>query len=120
SVVLEGLAGLKLHHGNMLVRGSVKDDLRVETFQELAHACLVENVADKRESDASKTTLDEFLLDLEHLDLRLIHEEETLGIVGGNLPAELASDTAARPGDHHDSIFQKVANTLCFQLDRFA
>ena len=55
-VVLDGLAGVGLHHGHVLVGGAVEDDVRAVGVEDLADPPLVADV-EGRGRDASPSTL---------------------------------------------------------------
>ena len=119
-VVFDGLAGLAFHHGHVLVRGGVKQDGRTVLPQDGLHLRLIQNVGDQRNNRPPETEADQFLLDGEQLHLGLFHQQQPLRAKGGNLPAQLAADAAARARDHDPPVHQDFPDVLGFNFHGLA
>ena len=101
-VVLDGLAGAILHEGNMLMRRSVIDDLRLVLLKDLEHSSAVADGADQGDEVQVRILLSQFQLDGVGVVLVNVKDDELLRVVSRNLATELGADAAATAGDEND------------------
>ena len=101
SVVLDCLAGAVLHEGHVLMGRRVIDDLGVILIEHLEDPPAVPNRADKGGQLQSGERGFELELDIIGVVFIDIEDDELLGVMGRDLPAELAADGAAAAGDQH-------------------
>ena len=83
------------------------------------HAGLVQNVRHQRNDDLAMPPLDHFLFDLEQLDFASLHQQQALGTVGGDLPAQLAADAAAGARDQDHPILKRLPDAFGLQAHGF-
>ena len=101
SVVLDGLAGAVLHEGHVLMGRRVIDDLGAILVEHLEDPPAVPHGADEGGQLQSGERGFELELDIIGVVFIDIEDDELLGVMGCDLPAELAADGTAAAGDQH-------------------
>lgn len=114
-VIFDRFDRLTFHHGHVLVRCGVEEHLRGEAGEDVAHARFVADIGHLGCDTAAITGVAQLLLDLEEKEFGLFDQDEAPGIVGHDLSAELASNTATGTGDHHHLIVEQLADVIGFQ-----
>ena len=101
-VVLDGLTGTVFHEGDVLMGGSVVDDLGMVLFKDLEDTAAVADGTDQGHEVEIWILLAQFQLDGVGVVLVDIKDDELLRVVASHLAAELRTDTptAARDKDH--------------------
>jgi len=107
-VVEEGLVGVFLHHGHVLVGGGVEDDVGQVQAEKVRQALFVAYVADEHLEVELGMAGDEFLLDVEEAVLAPAQKQDLFGAEAGHLADDLAADGAARAGDE-DGLADEIA-----------
>ena len=119
-VVLDGLAGVVLHHGNVLMRGRMKHDRRTMAFEYLCHAERIANVRDDGNDVRFGAQCLELLLDGEQAVFGPLDQQHGLGAKFEYLPADLRTDAAAGARDHDRSSGHQRADGVVVELHAFA
>ena len=99
-VVLDGLAGTVLHEGHVLMSRRMIDDLGAIGIEHLEDPSTVPNGPDESGQLQTREVGFQLQLDIVGVVLVDIEYDELLGIVGRDLPAELAADGATAARDH--------------------
>ena len=116
-VVLHGLAGAVLHEGHVLVGGRVVNDLGAVCVEHLEDAAAVPDGADEGDQLQVGVVVLELQLNIVGVVLVDVEDDELLGIVGRDLPAELAADGAAAAGNQHPLAMDEVEDLPHVRLD---
>src|ERR1035438_4482642 len=74
-----------------LRRGGMEDQWRTDPRKYPVHAFAVQDVGDHRNNLGAATQVEQHLLDLEHLHLATLHEQQAQGMNPRDLPAELTA-----------------------------
>ena len=106
----DGLAGVLLHQGDVLVRRGMEDYLRVPLAEDIVQPRHLAHVANHRDEVELREAAFQLQPDVVHRGLRIVEEDELLDAECGQLAAELAADGAGCSG-HHDDL------ALAFGLD---
>ena len=117
AVVLDGLAGLMLHHGHVLVGGGVEDDPGLVLREDLLHALGSVMSPTKGTMLTSMAEFDEFLFDLEDEGFGAVQQQAVGGVARGDLAAKFAADAAAGAGDQDGLVLERMADFLGIQFD---
>ena len=110
-IVFDGLVGTCLHQRHMLVGRRVIDDLRPICIKYHLHPAAVPDRADQRYQVQIGVFLLQFLLDIVGVVLVNIKDNQLLGMMSGNLSAELTSDRAA-PSGNQNSLSLNIGEDL--------
>ena len=102
-VVLHSLTGVVFHHGNVLVRGGMEDDLRCIRLHRRLQPFPVRDVADHGVNMRTSLALCQLVVNRKQAVFVSLIEDEAFGRIGNNLPTQLRSDGAARP--RHQNTF---------------
>ena len=115
-VILQGFAGLGLHHRHVLMRGGVEHEAGPMRGEDLGHPGEVRDVADDGRDEGAVARGDELLLGLVEEHFALVEQQEAGGAVGRDLTAELEADAAAGAGDEHDASFDHRGDGAVVEL----
>ena len=119
-VVVDGLADIGFHQGNVFMCGGVEDDFRAVFLVYLLHPPPIGDVGDARIESGGHSQLPQLPLNGEDAILAASDEDKGLRIVLGDLAADLGSDAASGASDHHPPSFQQLADVLGVEGHRIA
>ena len=101
-VILDGLAGRILHKGDVLMGSGMVDHVRAVGGEDLVKTAAVTHGADEGDEVEGGVFITELKLDVVGVIFVNIEDDELLGIVRGNLTADLAADGATTTRDKDD------------------
>ena len=116
----DGLAGVLLHQGDVLVRRGVEDYLRVPFAEDIVKPRRLAHVADHRDEVELREAAFQLQADVVHRGLRIVVENELLDAEYGQLAAELAADGAGRASHHDDLAFAFGLDLVDVEADLLA
>jgi hypothetical protein len=120
NVVLDRLAGVRLHHRHVLVRRGVEDDLGRVGRQERAHARLVADVRDERDDLRLGAGPPQVGVDVEERELGALDEKDLARLEPRDLARELGADRAAGARDHDALSGEELPDLRLVQVDGLA
>lgn len=116
-IILYCYAGVVLHHGNVLVGGSMEDVVGTELGEDLLHVVLVGNAADNGVTRYVGELTCHHKADVVHGGLCLVDEYHGRGTVEGNLAHHLGTYGAGGAGDEDDLAVEQLANGVHVDLN---
>ena len=130
-IVEHGFVDVPLHQRHVLVRCGVEDHPRPVAPEHLIKLVPVFDIDQKCPALRTGKPLAELRIDLEQGVFALVEQHEELGLLGGDLPADLRSDRPSRAGDqdappvevapHGDGIeVQRLSSQQVLQRTRLA
>ncbi len=119
-VVLDRLARVPLHHRHVLVRRGVEHHGRGVAGEDGAHPLPVADVGHAGRQVEVGVRAVQLPLNLEERRLRPLDQHHLPGPEPGHLPAQLAADAAAGPGDEHHAVLDQLLQRLEVQRHRLA
>ena len=119
-VGLVRLAGVALHHGDVLVGRGMEDELGLELRHDLVHPLRVRDVADHRLDFGAIAGQAERALDLVEAVLVLLEQDHARGVARRDLTGDLGADRAAGARDHHRAVRELRREIGSVRADRLA
>ena len=114
------LLGVLLHQRDVLVRGGVEDDLRMEAFEDAGQPLAVAHVGDYGGEWKAEVLGAQLLLDLEEAVLSPSEQDEARRGEGDELTDDFRPDGAARAGDEDGSAPDVPGDLVEFEPDGLA
>jgi len=117
--VLDGLAGMGFHEGNVLVGGGVEDDFGLILLEQRRHSFAVEDIGEADFYLTIRKFCQEFAFQEELAGFASIDEDDSSWREAQELAADFRADAAGTSGDHERTSFEPIAKAGRFQFDLF-
>ena len=120
-VVLDAFAGGVFHERHMLVSGGVEDDIRPIVVEQLINSARIADGANENgKVQAFMVFGKQFLLNVIGVVFIDVENNEMLGVMGRNLPAEFCTDGATAACDKNDLAGELVEDFVHVDFDGLA
>ena len=116
-VILDGFTGRVFHQGHVLVGCCVVNHVRAVGGEDLVKTAAVSHGANECDKVEGGVFVFQLQLDVIGVILVDIEDDELLGIVSGNLAADLAADGAAASRDEDDLALEEGVDFIHADLD---
>ena len=119
-IIVDREARVVLHHGYMLVRGGVEDDVGLFLAKEGQGALGVNNIVQRGAAGDEGKSAGDLAVDLKERVLTALHEDDLSWAKAGDDPADFATDRASCARHQHGAAADDGANRSFVNLTRRA